>query len=216
MDQEVSAKLAVQVGAQMGEQVVLSALDERRRFLLLSAAEKAKKDLSLEGLDDVQWSVTWGEKEASATLSHEEFEGACERAGLCQQVYDLVYDLVSGVQEAGAVRCVELVGSASRMKWVEKKVVQAVRHVWPEAALTALLNKEEACARGCTLFAQRALAEPQLSCPVQSLVLHAPREDSVLAVYGVGEAGAARGFTVRSAGALKAGKAHDCRAAGAA
>lgn len=185
-------------------------------FKLRTAAEQVKKDLSAAGADDTSYSVQCivDDEDADGEVTKEDMESACKREGdLFERFYHFVFSMIGECASDVHIDAVEISGSSMRIPMLRTKLLEAVQHNGHDVSrVSNTLNMEEACARGCALFAQKYLVEKRIVCTPEHVSLKSDNTEVTMDVCGCKSTDPVEGkFAVSGTVSLKTGTDHDCR-----
>ena len=158
-------------------------------YKLHSAAEKIKRDLSAMGAQETDYSIAYladGE-DLDGDVTKEDVEAICKQKGdLFEVFYHFVFEMVSECARDVKIDSIQICGSGMRVPQLQARLLEAVQHARQNVERVGnTLNMEEACARGCALFAQKYAVEKVLACSAEKVELEVNGRVVSMDVFGM-------------------------------
>ena len=166
-------------------------------YKLHSAAEKIKRDLSAAGAQETEYSIMYlaDAQDLDGYVTKEDVEAICKQKGdLFEVFYHFVFEMVSECASDVKIDSVQICGSSMRIPQLQARLLEAVQHARQNVECVGnTLNMEEACARGCALFAQKYGVEKVLASSAEKVEVEVNGRAVSMDVFGVGVRGVANG-----------------------
>ena len=154
------------------------------------------------------------DEDAEGMVTKEDMEMACkERGDLIERFYHFVFTTIEECASDLQIDVVEVSGSSMRIPLFRTKLLEAVQHNGHNVdRISNTMNMEEACSRGCTLFAQKYLVEKQIVCTPEQVCLKNDTQEITMDVCGYKPTDPVEDkFAISSEVSLPTGTDHDCR-----
>ena len=162
-------------------------------YKLHSAAEKIKRDLSAAGAQETEYSIMYlaDAQDLDGYVTKEDVEAICKQKGdLFEVFYHFVFEMVSECASDVKIDSVQICGSSMRIPQLQARLLEAVQHARQNVECVGnTLNMEEACARGCALFAQKYGVEKVLASSAEKVEVEVNGRAVSMDVFGVGVRG---------------------------
>ena len=162
-------------------------------YKLHSAAEKIKRDLSAAGAQETEYSIMYlaDAQDLDGYVTKEDVEAICKQKGdLFEVFYHFVFEMVSECTSDVKIDSVQICGSSMRIPQLQARLLEAVQHARQNVECVGnTLNMEEACARGCALFAQKYGVEKVLASSAEKVEVEVNGRAVSMDVFGVGVRG---------------------------
>ena len=162
-------------------------------YKLHSAAEKIKRDLSAAGAQETEYSIMYlaDAQDLDGYVTKEDVEAICKQKGdLFEVFYHFVFEMVSECASDVKIDSVQICGSSMRIPQLQARLLEAVQHARQNVECVGnTLNMEEACARGCALFAQKYGVEKVLASSAEKVEVEVNGRAVSMEVFGVGVRG---------------------------
>lgn len=193
------------------EQGVEVPATEAFRAQLRRKAEELKQTFASEQGQSVSEEIALPDGEFFLEFAREDFEEACRAQRLFERFFEFVSDALRAFPAALQLDAVETVGGNMLIARLGRALLGAVQDRGLRVrALSATLDKLEACARGCALFAQKGLLERRIVCAAQDVLLGAT--GGAMPLCGCRSGTAPRGrFAIETEDAPRSAGEHDCR-----
>ena len=158
-------------------------------YKLHTAAEKIKRDLSATGAQETDYSIPYladGE-DLDGDVTKEDVEAICKQKGdLFEVFYHFVFETVSECASDVKIDSIQICGSSMRIPQLQARLLEAVQHARQTVERVGnTLNMEEACARGCALFAQKYAVEKVLVSSSEKVALEVNGRVVSMEVFGL-------------------------------
>lgn len=142
-------------------------------YALYNLAEKAKHDLSLEGLDEARVDLSYGDEEFCVTLTKNDIEAKLRAEGI---VDEIVQGFLDCIQKAGCpptMRC-ELIGGNSRLPVIRSTLEAKLQEKQWHCEFSLTLNCDECISNGTALYAAykidpSSVGQPELMSCIEEL-----------------------------------------------
>ena len=162
-------------------------------YKLHSAAEKIKRDLSAAGAQETEYSIMYlaDAQDLDGYVTKEDVEAICKQKGdLFEVFYHFVFEMVSECASDVKIDSIQICGSSMRIPQLQARLLEAVQHARQNVECVGnTLNMEEACARGCALFAQKYGVEKVLASSAEKVEVEVNGRAVSMDVFGVGVRG---------------------------
>ena len=162
-------------------------------YKLHSAAEKIKRDLSAAGAQETEYSIMYlaDAQDLDGYVTKEDVEAICKQKGdLFEVFYHFVFEMVSECTSDVKIDSVQICGSSMRIPQLQARLLEAVQHARQNVECVGnTLNMEEACARGCALFAQKYGVEKVLASSAEKVEVEVNGRAVSMDVFGVSVCG---------------------------
>ena len=159
-------------------------------YKLHTAAEKIKRDLSATGAQETDYSIPYlaNGEDLDGDVTKEDVEAICKQKGdLFEVFYHFVFETVSECASDVKIDSIQICGSSMRIPQLQARLLEAVQHARQTVERVGnTLNMEEACARGCALFAQKYAVEKVLASSCEKVALEVNGRVVSMDVFGLG------------------------------
>ena len=184
-------------------------------YRLKLKGEEIKKAFATEQGQSISVEFVQGDDCFDLEIAREEFEAACRDRRLFDRFFEFVSDVLRDFPAALRLDGIETVGGNMYIARLGRELLHAVQDRGLEVQkVGSTMSKQEACARGCALFARKALVEKKIVCGAVDVLVNDPQNDVKLTMplFGCRSDTVRRGdFAIVTEDAPQGGYDHDCR-----
>lgn len=187
---------------------------EAMAYRLKVKGEEIKKAFATAQGQTINVEFVQGDDYFDLEIAREEFDAACREMRLFDRFFEFVSDVLREFPASLSLDGIETVGGNMYIARLGRELLNAVQDRGLEVQkVGSTLSKQEACARGCALFAQKALVERKIVCGAVDVLVNDPQSNVRLTMpmYGCRSDTARRGdFVIVTEDAPQSGYDHDC------
>lgn len=196
------------------EEAVELPATEAMRYRLKAKGEEIKKAFATEQGQSIRVEFEQGDDYFDLEFSREEFDAACRERRLFDRFFDFVSDVLREFPAQRSLDGIETVGGNMYIARLSQALLSAAQDRGLEVEkVGSTMDKQEACARGCALFARKALVEKKIVCGTVDVLVNDAQSKVGLSmpVCGCQSDTLPRGsFVIVTKDELQKGYDHDC------